>query len=482
MAQDSISFTAPEYQADGSFRPVPYVFARRSGGWDILRDGVLHEQVGTGYVAVRSEICGICSTDLARRFLPYPLPQIIGHEVLGRHEGRRVVVEINASHAARGLATECGFCNGGMPSQCPERITLGINRLPGGFAPWFLAPEKALLPVPETLPSAVAALTEPFAATLQALQVNPPRAGQEVAVLGPRRLGMLLIGALAARRRRSGGDFRIHALVRHGELEDLCRRLGADSVSRTDQAGLPANRFDLVFDTTGNPDGLEEAIRLSRGPVHLKSTHGRGAMGMDQLTALVVDELALLPWQPDAPLLTQDDAGWFRAPASILVDRALGDGFLRELQARHPRCFFHAGDPADAGVIRALPRDSPLPRYDGAIVQGAAAADRCIRPDPAEEFSPVRPRGAILMVPSPASDHPMEKWLSRPGSGLYSSRCGPFAQALALLAGDEELCRVLADEFITSVQPAGEIGPAFALAADSSKSLKILINTEHQGL
>ena len=148
MAQDSISFTAPEYQADGSFRPVPYVFARRSGGWDILRDGVLHEQVGTGYVAVRSEICGICSTDLARRFLPYPLPQIIGHEVLGRHEGRRVVVEINASHAARGLATECGFCNGGMPSQCPERITLVINRLPA-------APEGAEGPEAGDTPIAV---------------------------------------------------------------------------------------------------------------------------------------------------------------------------------------------------------------------------------------------------------------------------------------------------------------------------------------
>jgi D-arabinose 1-dehydrogenase-like Zn-dependent alcohol dehydrogenase len=32
---------------------------------------------------LKNRYCGICTTDLKRHCLPFPLPQIIGHEIVG---------------------------------------------------------------------------------------------------------------------------------------------------------------------------------------------------------------------------------------------------------------------------------------------------------------------------------------------------------------------------------------------------------------
>ena len=115
-----------------------------------------------------------------------------------------VVIEINASHMARGVpeSAQCRFCCHGIDSQCPQRITLGINQLPGGFAPWLLAPKNACIPVPHGVDPLVACLTEPLAAALQGVEATFPHNGETVGVVGPRRLGMLLVIALAGFRRK----------------------------------------------------------------------------------------------------------------------------------------------------------------------------------------------------------------------------------------------------------------------------------------
>ena len=227
-----ITFQAQEYQADGSFQSITYEFkGNESEGWQILREHQPFLQLGAGYTPVKSLYCGVCSTDLARQFLPYPLPQVIGHEVVGLKDEHPVVVEINASHLARAEHPEdCPFCRGGMNSQCPDRITLGINQLPGGFAPWFLAPVNAIFQKPKEISDLAASFTEPFAAALQGVEATSPKNGDSVAVLGPRRLGMLIIAALQGFRKQQDLDFEITGIVRHQQLEATCLELGADQV------------------------------------------------------------------------------------------------------------------------------------------------------------------------------------------------------------------------------------------------------------
>jgi threonine dehydrogenase-like Zn-dependent dehydrogenase len=189
-----------------------------------------------------------------------------------------------------------------MNTHCPARITLGIDRLPGGFAPWVLAPIEAIVEVPQAVSPLVAALTEPFAAALQGVDATRPREGERVAVLGPRRLGSLVIAALHGYRIDSGVSFQISALVRHRQLLDLAGALGADEQVLLGEQPIESlyKQYDIVFDTTGAPAGFELALRLARRVVHLKSTNGRTIMGLQRLTDMVVDEIALLPFEEAA--------------------------------------------------------------------------------------------------------------------------------------------------------------------------------------
>ena len=160
------NWDAVEMQSDATFSSSTYAFERHGNGWTVMRNGTAFLELGTGYRALQTRSCGICSTDLARPFLPFPLPQVIGHEVLAEDEqGRRYVIDINASCVARGLDSRCDHCRAGMPSHCRERLTLGINGLPGGFGDRVLVPEHGTLEVPDVLSDDAAVLMEPFAAS-----------------------------------------------------------------------------------------------------------------------------------------------------------------------------------------------------------------------------------------------------------------------------------------------------------------------------
>src|SRR5678815_2230483 len=96
----TITFDAMDYRSDQTFARAHYRFdGDAASGWRVERNGSPLLQLGPGYRLLRVRLCGVCSTDLARHHLPFPLPQVIGHEVLATDaDGRRFVVEINASH------------------------------------------------------------------------------------------------------------------------------------------------------------------------------------------------------------------------------------------------------------------------------------------------------------------------------------------------------------------------------------------------
>jgi threonine dehydrogenase-like Zn-dependent dehydrogenase len=461
----TIEFDALDFHADQTFAPARYRYdGDERRGFRVERDGRFVLRLGPGFRLLRVRQCGVCSTDLARHLLPFPLPQVIGHEVVATDEdGRRHVVEINASHSARGVAADCAFCRAGLPTHCRERVTLGIDALPGGFGPWILAPVHGCIELPAAVPDSAAVLIEPFAAALHAVQTVAPRAGERIAVLGPRRLGMLVVAALAGERARrgSGGDFAIAALVRDPALMALARTVGAMEVHQVDGGAPSVERaFDVVIDTTGKPDGLDLAVRLARREVHLKSTHGQPAAGLRHLTELVVDELAIArfpaaepppgaaPWDrlrtgtaPRVAWLAREDP-----PAWLAARSEVRRGTAAELVASY--------EPATDG----------LPRADVAVADSPAAVDAAIRPRAGREEALLRPRGEILVLAAAANA----------GSGLLdavvardlrlsSSRCGDFRAALRMLAQDPELLR-LGERLVTHRFAAGDLAAAFATA------------------
>jgi threonine dehydrogenase-like Zn-dependent dehydrogenase len=460
----TIAFEAWEYRADQTFARARYRYTGdEAAGWAVERDGAVVLQLGAGFRLLRVRQCGVCSTDLARHHLPFPLPQVIGHEVLATDAaGRRFVVEINASHAARGVAAQCAFCSAGLATHCPGRVTLGIHDLPGGFGPWILAPVAACLEVPASVPDGAAVLVEPFAAALHAVDVIAPRDGERIAVLGPRRLGLLVVAALAgvrARRRAAGGDFAIAAVARDDALLALARTFGA---TETHRAGTPGEAaFDVVVDTTGSPDGLADAVRLARREVHLKSTHGRAACGLQQLTAMVVDEVGLAPFPAIAPA-----AG--AAPWDVLRTGARPRIAWLARSAPPPwlaaRADVRRGDAAALAVAFANDTNGGLPRADVAVAGDAASVDAAVRPRAGREEALVRPRGQVLLLPDAATaGSPLLTAVAQRGLVLSTSRCGDFRAALDLLAHDAELARI-GERLVTHRFAATDLPAAFATA------------------
>lgn len=450
-----VRFEVQEFHSDGGFRPASYrIRGGADTGWTVERDSGDTLRLGPGYRLLRTWQCGVCSTDLARAHLPFPLPQVIGHELIAFDEdGRRHVVEINASHDARGIASDCPFCRRGLATHCPDRLVLGIHDLPGGFGPWVLAPTHAVVPVPNRLPDATAVLAEPFAAALHAVETVRPRDGDVIAVLGPRRLGMLVVAAAAAWRERTRVHFELVALSRHDALLDLARRLGADRGERVDgdASALADASADVVIDTTGNPDALPLALRLARREVHVKSTHGRPSAGLAHLTELVVDELRIAPL-PDVPPASVD------APHVAWLSSTAVPASWRGTRVQR--------DTSAATVLTAIERATvpgDLPRADLAVVDSIAQCDDVIRPDRDREIALIAPRGTIFVTDRVAADTtPLGAALQR-GVCLSSSRCGDFRAALELLGGSECL-RDLGARLVTHVLPAGRMAEAFTTA------------------
>ncbi len=481
---ESIQFHAMEYHSDGTFQKIEFKYeGGEESGWKIFREGCPFMELGPGYVLIKSNICGICSTDIDRRFLPYPLPQIIGHEMVGEFNHKNVVVEINASHRARGVAVEsCSFCKNELDSHCPERITLGIDRLPGGFSPFVLVPKNNVIEIPASLSPTVASIAEPLAAALQALKVSPPENGEHVSVLGTGRLGLLLISALYGYRRKIGLKFRISALGRRQQLSTLSCQMGADEfhLLKDHNENQPEEHYDIVFDTSGSPRGFESALKISRRVVHLKSTNGQEVMGMSHLTDMVVDEIALLPFSEDRFQFQWTGEESKRKNLNIFISPGVSEKEIEKIVQASPQAGFVQG--VGKAVFQQLKEpgkilgNSELPLFDLAIVNSLAKVDRVLRPVKGVNQSLLRPRGAILLLNAKQGKlNLLEESIMEKGIEIQSSRCGKLREALEILDQNPELCRIIEENFITHRFPLNRISEAFNTAVNSSESIKVIV-------
>ncbi len=464
-----IQFEAFEYTADDTFKKATYRYTESStGGWRIRRNGRDHLVLSPGYRLLRVITCGICATDLARRFLPFPLPQIIGHEALvaTSENGETFAVEINDTCLARGEETVDVFCRAGLPTHCPTRRVFGIDRLPGGFGPHVLVPVNALVPT-TPLDRDVAVLLEPFAAACHAVDVSPPEPGSRVAVLGPGRLGSLVLAALRIHRRDRDIDFRVTAVGACDRDLFLANRIRADEI--VDMRATPLDRledaFDLVFDTTGSPTGFESALSLACREVHLKSTHGRPFHGISHLTELVVDELSILPARAE-----NFDFAWGDAVAQN--NRVyLSPGVPRTLVPGGRMVSCKGAADAETELLNHTPQGE-IPRFDLAVAADAESLDAIIRPRASHENSLVRPRGAILCMGDGGT--PLDRFV-RGGGILRTSRCGDFRRAVDALSRHEDIGSALAKAVITHRFSASDLPEAYATAR-SEAAVKVVVS------
>lgn len=269
---------------------------------------------GPGEVLCRVLACGICGTDLKivrgdfEGVWPPALPFVIGHEWSGEvvelgpgtdrsglEVGDRVVSENHVGCAA------CPMCRSGRYNLC-ERVRepgfkLYGHTAPGALAEYAVRPAVGLHRVPAAVDDVAAALVNQGALTVHAARRVGLGAGAAVAVYGPGLLGLLMLQVARA----SGASTTV--VVGRGERLATASELGATHVvdyEHGDPVGdvrsATAGRgVDVVFDCSGNPAVLAQAVRAVRrgGKVAILGLTG-GARAEVAVDAFALDELDLL--------------------------------------------------------------------------------------------------------------------------------------------------------------------------------------------
>jgi L-iditol 2-dehydrogenase len=254
------------------------------GQEDLRLEQVEDPTPNPGEVILEVAAATTCGTDLkvwrrgghARMLQP---PTLFGHEAAGRivalgegvqgwNLGDRVVPNNSAP------CMECFFCQRQEYSLC---LDLTFNN--GTFAQYLRVPATIvrhnLLPIPEGIPDALAALTEPLACVLHGVArsgFSPELARRwssapKVLVIGDGAIGLMFVGALAHQGAEvilfGGSEQRLAIGAKFGAARTLNHRQteSIPAMVKSLTAGMGA---DIVIEATGVPSVWETAIACAR--------------------------------------------------------------------------------------------------------------------------------------------------------------------------------------------------------------------------
>jgi L-iditol 2-dehydrogenase len=218
---------------------------------------------GQGELKVRVEASGLCGTDLHIASGEYPPARpgvTLGHEFSGTvvevgegvdafAEGDRIVVDPNIP------CRVCRYCHDGRPHLCENPEAIGVTRS-GGLADFALLPAPQAYRVPDGLPSEAAALTEPLACALHAVDLGVLRPGERALVLGAGPIGILCSMLLVA-----AGASEVLVSEPNPDRRGRIRRLGAEPL---DPESVSEAIADKVFECVGRPETMRAAVEATR--------------------------------------------------------------------------------------------------------------------------------------------------------------------------------------------------------------------------
>jgi threonine dehydrogenase-like Zn-dependent dehydrogenase len=237
----------------------------------VFRDDVAEPVPGSGQVLVGVRSCGICGSDL--HFAAYGAEVLsltgemagslgggtnidLSHDIFMGHEFSAEVLEAGPgteTHPAGTLVTSIPVLISG---QHVEPIVYSNNTL-GGYAERMLLSAPLLLPIPNGLDPRHAALTEPMAVGLHAVNKSGVQPGEAALVLGCGPIGIAVIANLRAR-----GVENIVAADFSPKRRELATIMGAHQTVDPAQ-GSPFDTVTpaVVFEAVGVPGIIDDVMR-----------------------------------------------------------------------------------------------------------------------------------------------------------------------------------------------------------------------------
>ena len=240
-----------------------------------IREERISQAIDSNDVIVDIKACGICGSDL--EFIDnYNLKDgngvILGHEIVGStklkenevssiyNNKRLVVIKPSLS------CNSCYQCAQGRYNLCENLIGYGRDGVAGGFRKRMIVPNEVCYTLPMELESEVGVLVEPLAVCLNGIKMSGFMKGMNVAVIGCGTLGIILIKLL-----KSMGAEKIFSCDTREISNRFAERYGANYVSNVKKENflsmILAHTKDkgvhLVFETSGNPMGIDLAVGAS---------------------------------------------------------------------------------------------------------------------------------------------------------------------------------------------------------------------------
>jgi 2-desacetyl-2-hydroxyethyl bacteriochlorophyllide A dehydrogenase len=231
-------------------------------------------QISSDELLLKVKYTGICGSDIhvyqghmAKR--NYPL--IMGHEFSGE------VIEAGKDAAGMFQAGDrvtvnplvycgkCHNCRSGIRHLCTERTFTGYTS-DGGFAEYVKISAHQAYKLPEHVPLDVAAMTEPYAVGVHAINISGLNLGDNVIILGGGTIGLVI--ALAARSAGAGqiaisevSEYRLEAIRRLGftAIDSKTTNVKEAVMEMTDGIGA-----DVAFDAAGAPVTAEQVTQVLR--------------------------------------------------------------------------------------------------------------------------------------------------------------------------------------------------------------------------
>ena len=215
---------------------------------------------GPGELRVRVEASGLCGTDLHIASGEYPFAKsgvTLGHEFSGTvvelgegvdafSEGDRIVVDPNIP------CRVCRYCHDSRPHLCENPQAIGVT-LNGGLSEFASLPVSQAYRVPDGLPLEAAALTEPLACALHAVDLGGLRPGERALVLGAGPIGILCSMLLVA-----AGASEVLVSEPNPDRRERIRRVGAEPLDPESEA-----MAERVFECVGRPETMRAAVEAA---------------------------------------------------------------------------------------------------------------------------------------------------------------------------------------------------------------------------
>jgi len=267
-------------------------------------------EIGPGQVRIRIRAAGVCHSDLSmvNGTLSPPHPLVLGHEAAGEvvEVGERVTRARVGTHVALNWSPpcrECWFCTHGEPWLCaaanvaalengstldgrPVHVTLGL----GAFAEQVVVPERAVIPVPDELGWADAALLGCAVLTGTGAVRNTARVarGDAVVVIGLGGVGLSVVAAA-----RAAGAESVIAVDVTEAKKALAEAAGAtdfvvssETLSKEIRSRTSGRGADHAFECVGRAATIRAAWRATRRGGQVTVVGMGRADDMVQLSAL----------------------------------------------------------------------------------------------------------------------------------------------------------------------------------------------------